>query len=125
MVKKSNKEASKDFFKVLWQVALNYKKYAVLVPLFAGAFYGFKIWMNSPFWFLTEQQIFKQGEKIAQDFPDLKYYDIVSYNAFCQYDEFKFYMRFEPLNNRLKIERLCKQLNKYYNDLEINVKVRS
>lgn len=123
--RKKIKFVTKDFFTLLVEIASTYKKYALLLPIAVGSIYFFKIWMNAPFWFFVEQQIFKQNEKINQDFADLKYYDIVVYNAFCEYDEFKLYMKVEPINNRLKIDRTCKLLNKYYNALEINVKVRS
>lgn len=128
MAKQKLKNATtetKDFFKLLWQIFLNYKKWAAVIPIAVGLGYFIIIYINSPFWFFVEQQMFKQNEKINQDFGDLKYYDIVTYNSFCQYDQFKFYMKTEPLNSQLRVDRTCKLLGNYYNNLEINVKVRS
>lgn len=116
---------TKDFFKLLWQMLINYKKWATLIPVVLGFGYLTFVYINSPFWFFVKQQIFKQDEKINQDPEDLKYYDIVTYNTFCQYDEFQMYMKTEPLDDQLRISRTCKLLGKYYNALEINVIVRS
>ena len=94
-----------------------YRKHASMVAISFTVLFAFYVYTQSDFYFFIQLQILKQQEKLDNDNVDIKYYDIVSYNTFCHMQSFRLYMKWQPLDNRLRINRICKELDIRYNNL--------
>ena len=116
--KPTDSETKKLSLDGLFNLLITYKKRIAIVSSVSIVVLGFFVYVQKDFYFYVEYGLFKQGEKIVDNKKDLKYYDIVLYDTFCNTFTFKLYMKWQPLPNRLKVKKICKELNTIYNDLK-------
>lgn len=100
-----------NFIKYLY---VKIKANMFLISIFSIFIVGLYVFTISDFYFHIQYDILKQQEKLAHANTDVRYYDVIELNAFCNTDTFNIYMSTQPIVNQLRVNKICSELANVY-----------